>query len=328
MALTTLNGPRTWELSRDQDGHRDYRVVHLVKDDLQGSIPGPNTILNNPGIPLIGDPWVFGTDLDIWATCRPEARVAAHEQNEQGRIVVYRIEQVFSTRPFPRCQDVNIDDPLLEPPKVSGSFVKYTQEVTRNKDGNPIKTSSHELVRGPQVEFDFNRPTVRIEQNVADLELDVFSQMVDTVNDTTLWGLPARTIKLSNAPWERRYRGICEIYYTRIFEFDIDYNTFDRVVVDEGTKCLRGKWKNYGTAANPNWLWDAEPGANPNNIKDFIQYKDKNGENSRVLLDGQGLPFDGTVAGTGTGTGGSVGTINIQFYPESNFLLLGIPTLL
>lgn len=322
-------GPRTWNMVRDKEGHRDYDVIHLVISDLVG-VDGPAAVLTTPGLPQIGDIWTFGNDIDTWAFCHPDARVTVHEEVEGHKPRVYAVMQRFSTRPMARCQDLSVEDPLLEPPRISGTFVKYTKEATKDKDGNQIKSSSHEVIRGPQVEFDHNRPAVRIEQNVADLELDVIASMVDTVNNAELWGLGARKIKLSNAPWERKFNGLCDLYFTRILEFDIDDNTFDKTAVDEGTKALRGEWHNYGTQANPNWLWKLEPNVDKNNPAHFDQFLDTRGNPGRTLLDGQGQPLDFTVPGTGTSTGtGALTTgaeIDVQYYPESDFTQLGIPT--
>jgi hypothetical protein len=159
--------------------------------------------------------------------------------------------------------------------------------------------------------------------------------MVDTLNDATLWGLAARKIKLSNVSWERLLYGTCDYYYKRVFDFDIDFSTFDRDVLDEGTKVLSGQWdrdtgewvlleiEGYGGTPNP----DAQ---RPDH---FIRYKDRNDENARVILDGNGLPADSVVLRaeeTGTGTteteSGAAARIQVKKYEESNFLLLGIPT--
>src|SRR5690606_22693106 len=94
--------------------------------------------------------------------------------------------------------------------------------------GNPIKSSSHEQFRGSNVEFDANRPTVWVDQNVSSLGLATFASMIDCVNDRPLWGLPKRRIKLSNVTWERKMYGTCRFYYTRKLEFDIRYDGFDR----------------------------------------------------------------------------------------------------
>jgi len=349
--------PRTFSGSRDDEGHRSFSVTHLVEDNYVGGVAGPFTVLNTPGLPQIGSTWNFGTDNDIWAFCTPKADVRIHMEKEGDTPLIWGVTQDFTTNPAKRCQDNDVEDPLLEPDRIRGSFAKYTQEVTKDRQGRPIKNSSHEIIYGPQVEFDFNRATVSIQQNVADLELDMFLAMIDTVNDDTLWGLGPRKVKLSNAPWSREYKGSCEVYYTRTFEFDIDFKTFDKDPLDEGTKVLMGEWVKTDAEMNnsvrisepdPKSLWMlkeiGETGNPPDadNPQHFMQYQDVHGNPARVLLNGRGEPYSGKVFTGGTGSGtwddylrqpfqvNANGMISrhVEYYPESNFLLLGIPTLL
>lgn len=313
MATFIVPGPRDLALSRDDDGHREYTLRLLVKsNDPQDD--GPETVLGTSGLPTVGAAYATGNDSDPWAFCSPRLRITPERGKEPNKL--WFLDYVFTTKPFKRCQDTTIDDPLTEPDRISGTFVKYTKEATRDRNNNLIKTSSHEVVRGPQVEFDANRPSVRIEQNVATLELNVFSEMVDTVNDATLWGLAARKIKLSNVSWDRKIYGSCNYYYTRSFDFDVDFKGFDRTFMDEGTKCIRGKWASNeaGTGSTDKWVVDAAAVAT--NPQDFIRYKDRNGENTRVLLDGNGRPL---------ADADSPFEIDVEYYGESNFLLLGIP---
>ena len=208
----TLNsaGPRTWGGDRDEEGHRTYRVEHLVETD--NHLDGPQIVMNTPGLPVIGSFWSFGNDIDSWAFCYPDMKVTILKEKEGDKNFHWRVGQKFSTRPLKRCQDETVEDPLLEPQKISGNFVKYTKEASQDRFGNMIKNSAHEIYRGPQVEFDHNRPTVRVEQNEPLLGLETFTEMVDTVNDTTLWGLTKRKIKLSDVSWERKVHGVCDFY--------------------------------------------------------------------------------------------------------------------
>lgn len=335
-ALAGNGGPRILEGERDEEGHRTYMVTHIVRG-AAGS-DGPAEVMQCAGLPAIGDTWSMlnGNDVDVWAWCTPYMKVTIHQAREGDPVEYWAVQQKFTTKPMKRCNTAQIEDPLSEPQKVSGSFVKYTKEVYKDRFGRWIRSSSHEQIRGPQVEFDSNRPTVRIEQNVLSLGLSTFSQMVDTVNDSTLWGLPRRCIKLSNVSWERKLYGVCTYYYTRSFDFDIDYNTFDRTVPDEGTKCLNGRWATEDEISSgiTGWVLVDVDGSPPDktNPLHFVRYKDRNGENARVMLDGNGLPADTDVAtnvsgsGTTTNDSGPAATIGIEYYPESNFLTLGIPT--
>jgi hypothetical protein len=289
-----LRGRRTMGANRDSDGHREYTVQHLIETSYTD---GPAVAMTTPGLPLPGSAWSFGTDNDQWAWCRADARVTIHQEKVGDPTRFWAVEQVFSSKPpeKSRCQDASIQNPLLEPQDVSGSYTKYTEEATFDRFGRSITTSSHERFRGPQIEFDRNRPTVKIKQNVLNLGANVFSPMIDTVNALPLWGLPPRTIKLSNVSWQRKFYGQCFKYYERTLEFDINFQSFDRFLLDEGTKVLSGRWNR----ATGEWQTVNVNGLPPNpyNPAHFIRYKDRfTGENSRVVLNGRGLPADATTA--------------------------------
>jgi len=289
-------GRLDWGLDRDKEGHRTYKVKWLVQTG--STAEGPSHALIASGLPAIGSSWSQGYDYDAWARCLPTQSCRYLTKNERG--YWWEVEQVFSTKPLTRCQDTSIDNPLQEPDRISGGFVKYTKEVDKDKDDKAIKTSSHERIRGDQVTFDANRPTVTIEKNVLVLPLSTFAPMIDTVNDDVMWGLPARCVKLTNVSWSRELYGTCTFYYTVSYEFDCKYETFDNTIFDEGTKIL-------------------SKGGDKDEPRDFEVYKDVNGENTRVFLDGEGNPLE---------KGEDPVEIDIKYYSESNFSTLGIPTTL
>jgi hypothetical protein len=331
-------GPCDWWATRDEEGYREYHIVFKV----QSTDPyrwtgaayagdGPEAISGASGLPAIGDPWVYGNDSDVWAVCQPNLNIRPFGQKEGEAIAVWKIEFTFSNKSW--CATNTFDNPLLEPQKVRGSSARYTIEAFKDRYGNPIMTSSHEPIRGPQVEFDGGRDQVVIEQNVSTLELGLCTSMRNKVNDDVLWGIAARRIKLSDFAWEELWYGTCTYYYKRTFTFDIRNNSddlWDRDLLDEGTKVLSGQW------VNGVWTLRNIGGSTPdkNNPKHFIRYKDVNDENVRVILDGKGMPADSVVslgtgtnvAGTGTDSTDSAGQIHVEYYNEADFTVLGIPT--
>lgn len=311
MTTSIFNGQRNWQLDRDQEGHRTYTITHQVK---AATTDGPAAVMLTPGLPLTGSFWAFDSDVDVWAFCYPTMRVRPRIVNEPN--VIWDVTQTFSTKPLSRCQNTTVENPLLEPDKVSGSFVTKLKEASEDKDGNPIVSSSHEPIHGPQVEFDDHTAAVVIEQNRAVLGLATFTDMMNTVNDATLWGLAARKIKLSNVIWDRKLWGVCNFYYTRRLEFDIDFDTFDRDdILDEGTKVLNGHWDDTTHA----WTLDNLNGGAPDSTDPthFIRATDRQGNYINVILNGSGQPVTDMA---------SAGKISVDYYPESNFLTLGIPT--
>lgn len=294
MATAIRGGPRTKSADRDDEGHTTYKVTYLVKSD--DKLDGPAVVLATPGLPAPGAFYFLDNDSDAAAWCRFGASVKQVEARE----LWWDVEFTFSSKPLDRdkqkCSDFKVESPLLEPQKISGNFQKYTEEAVRDRYGRPITNSAWEQLRGPQVEFDRNRPQVKVEQNVAALQLDLVTPMVDTVNALPLWGLPRRTVKLSNFSWERQFHGACYLYYKRTFEFDVRFETFDRDLLDEGTKVLNGEWD----TTSGEWVVRNIAGAAPSrhNPRHFIRFKDRQGENSRVILNGQGLPAGAMVSNT------------------------------
>lgn len=317
----TLIGATDWWMNRDKEGHRDYGIVWSVRTS--NPREGPAFVMNCPQLPAVGSEWILYDDYDLWAFCAPEMEIR-RDQADRERGVFWLVTQNFSTRPRNRCQDTSIEDPLQEPPQISGSYIKFLEESHIDKDGNTIKSSSHELFQGSEIEWDVNRPTVNISYNHLTLGMDIWSPMIDTVNDAVLWGFQPRCVKLSDISWQRKVYGLCYYYYTINYTFEIDSErTFDRKLVDRGNLVLNGH--------SLHTLWSEAP-LDPDapdiadtghtykeNIKNFEQFKDINGENMSVLLDGKGRPL---------GAGEEPVTINFRKYRESNFLLLGIPATL
>ena len=304
----TLVGRHSYSGRRDADGAREYKVTYLVRTNL---FDGPVVASNCPGLPGPGDIWEQDNDVDLWAYYRPDTEVKMHEEKPGEHSRMWLVTCTFTTRNRERCQDTEVENPILEPQKVSGSFLKNKEQATTDRWGRPLLNSAFEQLTGPQVEFDDNTPAIRIEQNVLDLELPLIISMRNSTNETPMWGLPPGTVKLSNFSFQRKYYGVCFPYYTRTFDFEVKYEGWHRVVLDEGTKALSGKW-NPTTGAwdriavrsangvtpvlNPTAdgvLIPTRPrNPNPANPQHFIRFRDKQGELAKVILDGQGSPWN------------------------------------
>lgn len=325
-----LRGARWWEMDRDDEGHRTYKLCWEVQ--CSDKFDGPAVVFHTPGMPLPGSLWNFGNDVDLWAWCRPTQSAKQMVKNEPN--FWWEVEQTFSTKPPThnknRCINNEIQDPLQEPFKISGGYTKFKKEAVLDMNGFAIVNSAFEQIRGPENEWDENHPTVKIEQNVPALQYPLLCSMVDTVNVAPLWGFMPRMIKLSNISWERKFYKTCYLYYSRSLEFEVDYNTWDRNVLDEGTKALSGHWGRGPDEPPPNtgqtgWILDKIGGQNPNpsNPAHFIRFVDRKGNPSKVVLNGAGIPSGGA-----TGTANNEGKIFIQKYPNADFSQLALPSTL
>ncbi len=335
MTATLRSGPYTWGGKRDDEGHREFTVSHLV--EVSDPDDDPYIVMQLATLPQIGDTWNLGNGVDIWAFCWPTMEVRILPPQKEGEpIKFYRVDQKFSTRPIPgkRCQDTAIEDPLMEPDKISGSFVRFTEEAQYDRFGDPIINSAFEPFRGPLVEFDRSRVTIKIEQNRAALEGYLINSMQDTLNDALLWGYSPRCVKFNMPAFEKVYYGSCSFYFKRHLEFEVRINTdgtsgFDRDLLDEGTKVLKGHWgDSTGGTATDDWILENIGGIapDPTNPTHFMQAIDRKGNQTRMVLNGAGLPaFVATGFGTATTTF-TAGNRHVEKYEETDFLLLDIPS--
>jgi hypothetical protein len=267
MAAIVFGGPTVWAGSVDEEGFRTYTVRFRVKADFGD---GPATVLNAAGLPVPGAPWSVLSDSDPWVWFRQNG-TATLDQHKEGEAHQWWVVDLTASNKPPEadkegCAEDEVTDPLLEPQKVGGSFADTTLEATEDRRGNKLLTTSHEPMRGKAVEFDSDHATVKIEQNVAVLELSLFSSMKNCVNDRPMWGVPARCVKLSKASWEKKWHGQCHVYFTRSFEFEVAatwdpltqtlVSGFDRDIVSEGYNVLQGRWEPGGPDG---WVWVLTP---------------------------------------------------------------------
>lgn len=297
--VATLRGAYRPVLFIDDDGHREYRVKYLVEC---ATTDGPLTVAGASGLPATGSTWSFGGELDQWAWCRPTSQILPYVvEDSVGEY--YLVEKLFSTKPIERCGTNTFQNPLLEPPKISISFSNRSEEATRDVFGLPVVYSSWEQIRGPQAEFESARPTIKIEQNFATSGIALLSAMMNGVNALPLWGLPARTIRLAGATVERKYYGQCLVYWTRTLEFQVEYTGWDRYVLDEGTKALRGQWAQRTLEDGSEvQVWELVPIGqdengedilpDPKNPAHFIRIIDRQGNPMKVILNGAGVPYN------------------------------------
>jgi hypothetical protein len=283
-------------MSRDAEGHRNYFIDWKVRADDPAT--GPYSVAFTSGLAAIGSTWNFGLDNDPWAFCLPEFTIKPLWEGEKSEY--WKVTQNFSTKPMRRCQSGAVADPLLEPYTLGGSFKKYPKTATKDRFGRPLTYSNHEPMKGELVRVDEARPTIEIGFNVATLPLATFAIEVNCVNDVSLWGLPARTIKFTDVSWTRKIYGICWYYFTVHYTFEISIGGWDLNILDEGRRILKA-------------------GGDKMKPEDFEVYKDKKDENTSVLLDGNGSPLTDITSPV---------YLPKELLISNNLLLLGIPPVL
>lgn len=299
---SVIGGPFDMQADIDDEGHLEYKVkLRVMANRLT---EGPYAAMQAVGLPLPGSNWIWEDDPDVRVICLPRCSIRRNPgYKETDPVEYYDLGFTYTSKV---CDVLGYLDPLLRPQKITGSSIKYTEEATHDRWGVPLQTSSWEAIRGPQIEFDANRPQVVIEQNVPDLQLGLLSQLCDSVNDAPLWGAPSRCVKFSEYAFSEECRGPGYAYYRRRLVFDIfvkwDQETgsylsgFDREVLDEGSKALWGQWNQKGK-------WEIQPIGYDETTGDFIwpdwrnpshfcRFRGKDGNPCRVLLNGWGEPWD------------------------------------
>lgn len=321
MAARKLGGPIEIRLSRDERMHKVYKVSHEVEVDNFTNIGGTESpVLGVPeavlaalgadGLPAPGDAYTFEEVPDDWVYCLPNAEVYAKPGQKPGPKRVYIVEQQFTSRAIERRIDTDREDPLLEHDVFDFGTNSFTEEAVFDRFGHRIQYSSHEAIRGPQNEWDMGRVSINVEHVSASLDLDQVGEFMNCVNDAPIWSASiARCLKLSRCTVKQlfwkfttyyRFNYGFELWIRRDDPLAAPSSGWDRDVLDEGTKVLRGRWQNFGTPTVPVWSWVLVGNPNPNNPGDFVRYQDVNGNLTRVILDGAGRPYAPTGGATVT----------------------------
>jgi hypothetical protein len=282
------------------DWHREFKIKWLIETD--DILDGPQRAMNCPGLPAVGSPWRFGNDDDPWAICWPNWTVSQFNSSNHEPNTLWVVEQPYSTK-FSMSGIQPVENPLAAPPDISGTFVKLQEEQRYDIFGQPILSLSFEPIRGKMAEFDANRPTVSIGMNYPTLGLNTFAFMIDNVNDSPMWGLFARMVKLSNVRWTRNVWRF-GYFYTLNFDFDINYKTFDRIIPETGFLQLK-------------------PGGDKTIRKHWVTRKTEEGDThpKEFYYTSTGADWNPNTDPGGT----TIAKRMVKYYPQTNLFVLGIP---
>jgi hypothetical protein len=300
-----IGGPVRWSVKQNRDYTRDYKVLfNVLVDPAQH---GPMQALYAAGLPNPNTVWIDtpGRDpLDIedsWAWFTGEREVTQKRDEREGGNQIFEVECLATTRPTQDCLAQGVNNPLAIPDRIRVESVTYSKEGVVDRDDIPLMNSSWEQFRGPNVEYDNSRFRVYIEMNVGSpIDLAFYRDYLQMLNDAPLWGFDARQVKFSHFEAEPRYFGNCSRYWIAKMMFDVA-DDFDKKLLDEGTQTLQGKWEvnpkspNFGkfvltVITDPNTGIANYP--DPRNIYSFKQYQDIHAQPARVILNGNGRPYE------------------------------------
>lgn len=334
--MAKVIGLHTVEFEQEEEsGHRTFTAKYKVAHDID---EGPLAIESADGLPAIGDHWEPDEldEIDEYARRTPYAKCTYMVEGERANYSIVEIH--FTTKPIKRCQDTQIENPLLEPPKISGSFIEQTMKAVYDIALNPVMNSAGERM---DVEIEASSLTVDISVNVDESPISLIATMLHKLNDAELWGLPAKCIKLSTASWETLYWGVCTKYY----KLNMGFKIRAPYSIDSGIPIRRKKNPGDPTSTEYEWVVEPgnvtttvggwvyaaydrsagrvrQPGANASSQMNTILQRDQMGDTvDGFLLDGKGKQ---AVRDPNTGLYNSAIVI-FEFYKTANLLELPIP---
>ena len=199
-----------------RDWHREYTSIYeVITNDLDD---GPITATAATGIPAYGSSYSWGNDVDAWAFA---ISANADIRDEKTTSRVWRVTINHSTQPRLRCADTQRDNPLDEPPILSGSFVQFTKPAEKDRNGDPVTNVNDEPFI-PAPEINDSRDSLIIDVNTATIDLSQRAEAKDKVNSGAVWGLGARQVLLKQWSWRVMSYGVCNQFVNHRYEFEIN----------------------------------------------------------------------------------------------------------
>lgn len=290
--------PISSSISWDPEQHRQYTSIYeVITDDVND---GPLTVVNASGVPAYRSTYTWGNDSDPWCFCN-SITASIRDVKETRRL--WTLTLVHSTRPATRCADTKIEDPLMEPLRVRGSFSQFSKPAEKDRNSKAIRNSVDEPFV-PAIEIDDSRKILYIQRNTRVISLSQWCDFSDSVNSNAMWGLDARCIKLNQWDWEVLYYGTCDWYVSHQWEFHMQYDK---------EKAEYSKWNHRPLDVGFRYL-DGGTAPDYKTIPDRIDYP----RHQPTPLDGHGEIVD-------LASGGVPFFHDFEIYKERNFGLLGLP---
>lgn len=204
-------------------------------------LDGPKTLLQSGAFPSVGQSWVYGAEIDPFVIC---TSVNVNRQDEHGRWTDGSICYLWDVRcefkveqTDPNTPPNQPENPLLRPVIIRGGTNFYTEASQKDKNENPIKNSATELfppheIEKPLVEFEFVRNELTSPASFA-------INYVGKINQSTIWGGAAKTIRCQTITWEKQYENSYE-FYVVTYRFAYKRDKWQLILVDNGFNRLDG----------------------------------------------------------------------------------------
>lgn len=233
---------------------------------------GPLAVANNSGIPAYGSSYSYESETDLWAFAEsidvdPNPLRINHKGQQRYK---WLIKMTHSSIPSDHSPNDSRENPLDDPPVVSGSFLRRTRPTNRDRNGNRIEnTASDSYI--PRVEREDALDTLRLEFNTATLNLSTRAQYIGKVNSDSIWGLQKRQAKMTRWDYQVLYAGTFLAYIRHSMEFEISFEQHPTENVCTGETNQVG-W--YTTRENAGKFYIPEGSSNKRPLSTKEKYED------------------------------------------------------
>ena len=300
-------GPARLE-SRIATGYRQYRETYLVTSNILGE--DPNNVLNATGIPARYAPYT--SDPGSYAQ-RPSAVIA---RGNVASANLWRVTVNYSQYPD-RMVDQEQPDPVSTPIEwaIGGMTVRepFDREVVSNY---AVVNTANDPIADPPPDRDESRPDISFvkifpPEAWTDGTTDTWEDYADSLNNATVWGRPARTLKMLPVTANSVYYDKAEPYMSATFRFNVKIGNLApaNCFTTGGIPVALDEELGWQAAYQSNGFRQLVNGT-PERIADIV---------TPALLDSAGAVTDDETM---------VAYRFVQRYPEKNYAALNLPTAL
>jgi len=209
----------------DAEGTHTYTNVYIVltddKDDGADTARGAGAVAL--GLPDYNDSWAWGNDSNSNALAKTRSADIASLDETSPYYRKWKVTIGYTTAGQSRDpaggggsgsgSEEGIQDPLLEPWKLSGSYIQTTRRTSVDKNGANVTNSADEPIL-----FDVpsGYDSLIMNGNTATISLTTRAANVTKSNSTAMWGLAVRQVYLNQWSWDIAYRGTTPYFVNRL----------------------------------------------------------------------------------------------------------------
>lgn len=234
MAVTGMEFLTT-RVHGQESGHRTYTSnFRVYTNDVND---GASTVMIYSGLPKLGDPYLWQNSWDYGARLNSLPVVRLEREDFHAR-KIWLVTCTYTTRGRQFEEQVP-DNPLNLPWKISGDADEWVEEAAEDVNGNPIRNSSFQQIRGKQVERFRTRRKWVLQKNFAAVNQNFIDHFEGSINRSTvrLLGIvyPPKTLYMRRIVFNREWYAYSTPYWPHTFQIDVNPKTFNLKLVDKGT---------------------------------------------------------------------------------------------